>query len=79
MGRIAIDRTLENYELIQELAQHSSNLEIIIDFELKSGNPECPICGQEYETEKHLTGIVTKVTTTDQDRWRAIHLVCRED
>ncbi len=79
MSRFISDRTLKVYELIQELAQYSADADVIIDFQIPSDKAECPHCGTEYETENNLFGMVTKVDTADYDRWRAIHLICKED
>jgi hypothetical protein len=79
MSRLISDRTLKVYELIQELAQHNADAEVIIDFEFPTDIAICPLCGGEYETVNKVSGMVTKVDTADYDRWRAIHLICKED
>ena len=79
MSRLLSEKTLKVYELIQELSQYGADTDVIIDFELEADAVECPLCGEEYQTEPKRSGMVTKVDTTDYDRWRAIHLVCKEN
>jgi hypothetical protein len=79
MSRLVSDRTMKVHELIRELAQFDFNADVIIEFELDNNIVERPLCSGEYETEQNRAGMVTKIDTTDYDRWRAIHLICKED
>ena len=74
-----MSRSFKVYELIQELAHYSAETAVIIDFQLAGDKAECPLCDREYETEDNYSGRLITIETTDRDRWRAVHLICKED